>query len=129
MIHFLFSENLPSFHFSLSKFYIFKRDGMINRINICDYIKQHNSNDILIDLRSKEMYDYGTIENAVNIPMDNISELYELPKEKRICLFCQAGDYSAEIAELLSDAGLEVCDLAGGYREYMRYRLMQNEQL
>ena len=102
---------------------------MLTKLNICDYLKQYNDDDILIDLRSKEMFNFGTIKNAVNIPMDNISGLYDLPKEKKIYLFCQVGDYSEEIAELLSDAGFDVCDLTGGYREYMRYKLTQDEQL
>ncbi len=101
---------------------------MISKQNICEYIKQHNDDDILVDLRSRELYNFGTIDSAVNIPMENITELYALPKDRKIYLFCQVGDYSAEIAELLSDAGYDVCDLTGGYREYMRFRLSQPDE-
>ncbi len=98
---------------------------MISEQNICEYIKNQNADDILVDLRNSEMFAFGSIEGAVNIPLDNISGLYDLPKNKKIYLFCQVGDYSAEIAQLLSDSGYDVCNLLGGYREYMRFRLAQ----
>ena len=58
-------------------------------------------------------------KNSHNIPMENIEKLHSLPKEKRIVLFCQKGDYSAEIAELLDDNGYTVVDLTGGYRDWI----------
>lgn len=100
---------------------------MITRINICEYLKQRNQGDILVDLRDQRLYQLGTIKGAVNIPVENILELYQLPKDKTICLFCQAGDYSAEIAELLSDIGYHIYDLSGGYREYLREFIFQSE--
>ena len=95
---------------------------MINEINICDYLKKHCSNnaDILVDIREKVMYDFGTIPGAVNIPIDAIRQLYRLPKDKDIYVFCQAGEVSREIVELLSDAGYNAYNLAGGYREYLK---------
>lgn len=90
---------------------------MIIKIPITEYKKQKN--DILIDLRDKAVYDFGSINDAVNIPMENIEKLYSLPKEKRIVLFCQKGDYSAEIAELLDDNGYTAVDLTGGYRDWI----------
>ncbi len=90
---------------------------MIQKIHITDYKKSEN--DVLVDLRDKTLFSFGTIGGAVNIPSDEIGKLYDLPKEKRIVLFCQIGDYSAEIAELLSDNGYQVADLEGGYREWL----------
>ena len=72
---------------------------MIQKIPITDYHKQDD--DILIDLRDNTVFSFGTLTGAVNIPMNDIEKLYALPKDKRIVLFCQQGDYSAEIAELL----------------------------
>ena len=90
---------------------------MIQKIPISSYQKQDN--DILVDLRDKTVFSFGTLAGAVNIPMDDIEKLYALPKEKRIVLFCQKGDYSSEIAELLSDNDYQVADLTGGYREWL----------
>ena len=90
---------------------------MIQKISITDYHKQDD--DILIDLRDNTVFSFGTLTGAVNIPMNDIEKLYALPKNKRIVLFCQQGDYSAEIAELLSDNDYNVADLTGGYREWL----------
>lgn len=90
---------------------------MIEKMPITEYDKQEN--DLLIDLRDKTAYSFGTLPEADNIPMDEITKLYALPKNKRIVLFCQQGDYSAEIAELLHDNGYHVLDLTGGYREWI----------
>ena len=73
----------------------------------------------MIDLRDNTVFSFGTLTGAVNIPMNDIEKLYALPKDKRIVLFCQQGDYSAEIAELLSDNDYNVADLTGGYREWL----------
>lgn len=75
--------------------------------------------DILVDLRERTLFSYGTIEGAVNIPADDIARLYTLPKDKRIVLLCQSGDFSAEIAMLLDDNGYNVADLEGGYRRWL----------
>ncbi len=87
----------------------------MEQIGITEYRKEKT--DILIDLRDKRLYSFGTLEGAVNIPMDAVHELYALPKDKRIVLFCQSGDYSREVAELLSDNGYHVLNLTGGYRK------------
>ena len=100
---------------------------MIREISICEYMKNRSESDILVDLRDRTMFGFGSISGAVNIPVDDIRELYRLPKEQDIYLFCQAGEISGEIAELLSDAGYNVCDLTGGYREYLRQQMIEQE--
>ena len=103
---------------------------MINEINICKYIKSRTdgSNDILVDIREKMMYEFGSIHGAVNIPMDDICLLYRLPKDKAIYVFCQAGEVSGEIVEILSDAGYTAYNLTGGYREYLRNNIELKEE-
>ena len=100
---------------------------MMREINIMDYIKIRSDEDILVDLRSKTMYEFGTIPGAINIPIEHIKELYQLPRDKNICLFCQVGEISGEFAELLSDNGYNAYNLTGGYREYLRYSLAKDK--
>lgn len=102
-----------------------RRDEMINEMNICDYIKTRPAPDeeVLVDIRDKVMFGFGSIPGAVNIPLDEISHLYDLPQDRTIYVFCQAGEVSGEIAEILSDAGYTACNLTGGYREYLRQHL------
>ena len=92
---------------------------MIREIDICEYIKRRSKDDILVDIREPLMFEFGTVPGAVNIPLDNIGQLYRLPREQSIYVFCQAGEISPEIVELLSDAGYQAFNLTGGYREYL----------
>lgn len=101
---------------------------MIREINIWEYIDSPSCNDILVDLRESSLYEFGTLPKAINIPIDKIEELYRLPHGRRICLFCQTGELSGEIAELLSDNGYDTVNLKGGYREYLRRSLANNEK-
>ena len=96
---------------------------MIQETDIWEYIKTRSEDDILVDLRSETMYRFGTIPGAINIPIERIGELYRLPTDKTICIFCQVGEISGQFAELLSDAGYCACNLTGGYREYLRHTL------
>lgn len=102
---------------------------MINEINICEYIKNRTdgSDDILVDVREKRLYEFGSIPGAINIPMDNIRLLYRLPKDKPIYIFCQSGEISGEIVEILSDAEYIAYNLTGGYREYLRKNIQIKE--
>ena len=99
----------------------------MREMNICDYMKSRSEDDILVDIRDSTMFGFGTVSGAINIPVDSIKELYRLPKEKDIYIFCQAGEISGEIAELLSDAGYNACNLTGGYREYLRQMMLEDE--
>lgn len=103
---------------------------MIHEIPIQDYLTRCSSAPggaesagVLVDARDPEMYARGTIPGALNIPLDSIRQLYHLPKDKNIYIFCQTGEVSREMAELLSDAGYQAWNLTGGYREYWRGRL------
>ena len=100
---------------------------MIREMNIRDYVKNRSEGDIIVDIRDSRMFEFGSIPGAVNIPVDNIKELYGLPKDRDIYIFCQAGEISGEFAELLSDAGYNACNLTGGYREYLRQQMLEQE--
>ena len=101
--------------------------SMIEEMDMKDYVKNHlgRENTILIDTREKQLYEFGTIPGAIHIPLDNIRQLYHLPHGQDIYVFCQAGELSREMVELLSDAGYHACNLAGGYREYLRTQMTE----
>lgn len=98
---------------------------MAREMDIWEYLNSRCEDDLLIDVREKRLYDYGSLPGAVNIPLENIRELYRLPKDRKVYLFCQAGEISREMAELLSDAGYDACNLTGGYREYLRRQMAE----
>ncbi len=88
--------------------------------NIKEYLNNRTDQDLLVDLRDSYAYQCGTIPGAVNLPLSNLRNLYQLPKDRRIYVFCQYGEMSREILVLLKDAGYEACHLTGGYREYLK---------
>ena len=75
-----------------------------------------------MDLREPDVFRCGSLPGAVNIPLDQLGRLYDLPHDRRICVFCQAGIISEDIAELLRDAGYDAYSLEGGYRRWLRER-------
>src|SRR5690606_10385980 len=73
-----------------------------------------------IDVRTKMEYDIGTIEGAANIPVDELRRrINELPADKDIYLFCQAGLRGYVAARMLRQKGFRnVKNLSGGYKTY-----------
>ena len=79
----------------------------------------------IIDVRPEISYKINTIQNAINIPAEQLRErLSEIPKDKKVVLFCVTG-YTSYIASriLLQNGFNNVYSLVGGfefYREYTR---------
>ena len=101
--------------------------SMVREIDVWEYARAHLGDGLLIDLRDEIVFGHGTIPGAVNIPLERIRELYRLPKDRNVYLLCQSGDISREMAELLTDLGYNAFNLAGGYREYLRHCMADDE--
>ncbi len=91
----------------------------LKEIPITDYPTDRGENDLLVDLRSEMLFRFGTLPGAVNFPADREEALTSLPRDKRLCLFCQTGEVSRQTAERLAKDGYRVLHLAGGYRAYL----------
>lgn len=78
------------------------------------------NNSLILDVRTKEEYDLGTINGAVNIPLDELrSRLDEIPKDKDIYVFCQVGLRAYVALRLLSNKGYKnAANLSGGFKTY-----------
>lgn len=77
----------------------------------------------LVDVRTVEEFRGGTIEGAVNIPLDELREhLQELDRNKKVYIFCQVGlrGYLAE--RILEQHGFDSVNLSGGYRLYEAWK-------
>ena len=74
----------------------------------------------LIDVRTTEEYALGTIDDAVNIPLDELRErLDEIPHDKPIHLFCGVGLRGYLASNILKANGYDnVRNLIGGIRTY-----------
>ena len=77
------------------------------------------SKTILIDTRTKQENEIGTIKNSINIPLDSIrANLDKLDKSKEIVLFCQVGLRGYLAYRILKQNGFKVKNLSGGYKTY-----------
>ncbi len=81
-----------------------------------------SEDELRVDLREPDVFRCGSLPGAVNVSLDQLGRLYDLPHDRRICVFCQAGIISEDIAELLRDAGYDAYSLEGGYRRWLRER-------
>lgn len=79
-----------------------------------DTILKEN-NYIIIDVRTKDEYDGGHLDNAINIPLNEI-KYANLDKEKDILVYCKSGFRSKEAYSILKEIGYHVYDL-GAYNK------------
>ncbi len=74
---------------------------------------------LLVDVRTAEEVQAGTIPGAVNMPLDDLrARLGELPKDKELLVFCQAGLRGYVACRILSQSGFNCRNLSGGYLTY-----------
>jgi hydroxyacylglutathione hydrolase len=74
----------------------------------------------ILDVRGKSEYDSHHVPGAVNFPLGHLrSHLSEIPKDRPIVVYCQAGNRSPIGASILQAAGFEqVADLRGGFESW-----------
>lgn len=87
-------------------------------------------NALLVDVRMPEEFAMGSIEGAVNIPLDGSRGEYKnLPKDRTIVVFCAIGLRGYIAARVLLQQGYRVLNLNGGYRTYMTAIVEQSNPL
>ncbi|MBN1411756.1 MAG: FAD-dependent oxidoreductase [Spirochaetales bacterium] len=93
--------------------------GLMKSVQWSD-IKEHDPDTVLIDVRTRGEYKQGTIEGAVNIPIDDLRQrIEELPADKKIIVFCAVGARAYLACRILSQSGFkDVYNLSGGYETY-----------
>lgn len=78
----------------------------------------------IVDIRSEEEFKRGTIDGAINLPIEEIlARIDELEKEKTIYVLCHTGEKSKWITEELTKQGFTACNVEGGYRSFLRLQL------
>lgn len=72
---------------------------------------------IILDVRTKEEYDSGHIENSILIPVNDIEKEVEnifKDKEQKILVYCRSGNRSSQASKLLVKMGYtNVYDFGG----------------
>lgn len=79
-------------------------------MDICNKVKEYLANGwSLIDVRTPGEYASGHIEDATNIPMQEVPAL----TEGKYLVYCRSGARSGSAAEYLKSKGIEAINIGG----------------
>jgi tRNA(Ile)-lysidine synthase TilS/MesJ/rhodanese-related sulfurtransferase len=94
---------------------------MDNRIITVEQMKAMPAEDyLLVDIRSNIAYQHGFIPGAVNIEAESLEErLDELPRDKKLIIYCIKGVISEGAAMMLCSKGYDAYNLEGGYGDWL----------
>jgi len=94
--------------------------GLVKVISVEEFLSLDRESIFILDVRTKDEYDLGHIEGAVNIPVDEIRQnLGKIPRDKKIIVYCSVGLRAYVACRVLYQNGFnEVYNLSGGYKMY-----------
>jgi NADPH-dependent 2,4-dienoyl-CoA reductase/sulfur reductase-like enzyme/peroxiredoxin family protein/rhodanese-related sulfurtransferase/TusA-related sulfurtransferase len=107
-------------------------DGTTKIVTWRDIAKTNSENMFLLDVRTKNEYELGSIEGAVNFPLDELrNHIDEIPHDKKIIVFCGVGLRAHVACRILTQHGFgEVFNLSGGLKTYeMATQKQSNEDI
>ena len=83
-----------------------------NSNNIKDYLEKGA---ILLDVRTKQEFDSGAIDNAIHIPVQELHTRFEEVKKlnKPVIAYCQSGMRSGRATSLLNSKGVDAINGGG----------------
>lgn len=100
-------------------------EGRVEQIT-WDQALQPSDDEVLLDTRTEGEHQRGSVDGALHIPVDELREhLDELPRDKRLRVFCQSGLRSYVACRILMQHGFSCANIAGGYGFYQQTVLDQ----
>lgn len=95
-------------------------DGVMPVVTWRELAAADRSEVCLVDVRTPEEYSLGTIDGAVNIPLDDLrGRLGEIDRDSDVIVFCAVGLRGYLAQRILLGRGYRrVRNLAGGYKTY-----------
>lgn len=97
-------------------------------------LKHRKQDSVLLDVRDEMSFQYGHINDAINIPLEQLKEQLQQSREfkqfdqtKQIIVYCKKGEASAEAVALLREAGMDAYDLVGGYNGWLLLEMEETE--
>lgn len=95
-------------------------DGTTRIISWRAISKEHSDDMFLLDIRTRDEFQLGSIEGAINIPLDELRlHLDEIPHDKKIVAFCGVGLRAHVACRILMQSGFtEVYNLSGGLKTF-----------
>ncbi|MBD3421039.1 MAG: CoA-disulfide reductase [Chitinivibrionales bacterium] len=105
--------------------------GRTRAIHWHDIAAIQKENGYLLDVRTREEFNLGAIDGAVNIPIDELrNRLDEIPRDKPVNVYCQIGLRGYVACRMLSQSGFDAANLSGGYKTWRFTTLKQaNEDI
>jgi NADPH-dependent 2,4-dienoyl-CoA reductase/sulfur reductase-like enzyme/rhodanese-related sulfurtransferase len=77
---------------------------------------------LLLDVRTAKEVSAGAIPGAMHIPVDELrSRLHELPRNRRIVVYCRVGQRGYVALRILRHYGFQAVNLSGGYLTYRQF--------
>lgn len=75
----------------------------------------------VIDVREPAEYRTGHLPGAVNIPMGQLpARLGEIDRSRPVHVVCASGNRSSAMVDVLTDAGFDAINIAGGTSAWTR---------
>lgn len=97
-------------------------ESKVKEISAKEFLKLDFSKVTLLDLREPDEVLVAGINGAINIPFSQIGKrLSDVPTNLPVYVFCRTGDWSEEVAEILTDRGYDAYNLSGGFHAYKKY--------
>jgi rhodanese-related sulfurtransferase len=89
--------------------------GLGTKTNYSELVKQGA---IILDVRSKDEFSGGHIQNSINIPVDQLSNNLSKLKDKNKCIICccASGMRSGTAKRILESKGYKAVFNGGGWR-------------
>lgn len=79
----------------------------------------------LLDVRTPTEFAAGHIPGAQNLPVDELrSRLSELPRDRKIAVYCQVGQRGYLATRILLQSGFAAANIGGGYLTYKLFRAL-----
>lgn len=79
----------------------------INSISPEEFANQLNENSIVVDARKPGEFEAEHVENAINLPLDNVNENFQsMPKGEDFFIHCAGGYRSVIMASILKSRGI-----------------------
>ncbi len=104
----------------------------MNEISVAQLNAMDKNSYSLIDIRDEGSVLYGIIPDAITIQAEelekNAEKYMENIDKQKVIVYCQRGQQSIEIAQMLEQYGKECYSLKGGYNAYIMAGIVTDEE-
>ncbi len=93
----------------------------MREVDLDSFAAAHADGALVVDVREPREYVNGHVPGARLMPMAQLpARLHELDKDRSVYVVCASGNRSSAMASLLSQAGFDAVNVAGGTGGWIR---------